>query len=481
MPEEVIANCCVEASKEFEGQSLLNIVDESKIEFRSALGRMKDNIMSLGTIGNGLQYGQNCVAGLVVNQRDGRLAGLSSMQFWSNHPEQIGQRSMAKLFGRDTRPVHLRSSYKWIAAIEQASYRLQSAASVTHVMDREADDIKVLMSLYPKAGQTKMHCVDKQHFVLRCKDDRLVKVRTAVGGQADKRALKMSQLLAEQGLSFTYEVCLQADHRLSFEGIQEAQRKRKHRVHRKQKRRARRAVLAVRYAAFSYDEELIKQTIKRLPAEEKKQLITKSDLADKILYVLQVKEIAAYDLKTGQQLEEKDYEPICWILCTDWPVCSREQATNIIGIYTKRWLIEQVFRLLKHQGLRVEQAQYKSLKALQIILAMALNTSTLALQLVQARDQKEGFPIQNYFSPAQVKVLKVCHQQYEGKTTVQQNPFPPKQLSWAAWIIARMGGWKPENKQRPPGPISMSRGLERFDIFFQAFILFEKNHVPSQP
>ncbi len=473
--EEVIANCCINKPCEFEGQWVLNIIDESKIRFGSAVGRIAGNISSVGRIGNGWQYGQNCVSGLVVNSGDGRIRGLSSLQFWSQEPEQLSYRNWMKLFGRDARPIQLRSSYKWVGAIEQAAYRLQSARSVTHVMDREADDIKVLI------GLSKCSYANKQDFVVRFKDDRWVTAYKGDEDGVDTKALRMSQLLAKQSQCFTYEICLQADRRIYFKGIPQAQGSKKNRIHYKQKRRARRSVLVVKYVPFSYTQGQVKDSLKDLPGEQRKQLMAQSDLADQRLYLVQVKEIAAYDLKTARQLDEKDYEPIQWTLCTDRPVDCAEQAIEIIGIYTKRWLIEQVFRLLKHQGLRIEQAQYKSLKALQIILAMALKTSTLSMQLVQARDQKEGFPIEDYFNPTQIKVLEKCHQGYEGKTKVQQNPFPPDQLSWAAWIIARMGGWKPENKKRPPGPISMSRGLEKFDTFLQAYMIFRTDQDPSQP
>jgi len=35
-------------------------------------------------------------------------------------------------------------------------------------------------------------------------------------------------------------------------------------------------------------------------------------------------------------------------------------------------------------------------------------------------------------------------------------------LSWAAWVIARLGGWSGYASQRPPVPSTMSRGLKKF-------------------
>ncbi len=37
---------------------------------------------------------------------------------------------------------------------------------------------------------------------------------------------------------------------------------------------------------------------------------------------------------------------------------------------------------------------------------------------------------------------------------------PPQSLAWAAWIIARLGGWNCYYKL--PGPITFRRGMEQF-------------------
>ena len=35
-------------------------------------------------------------------------------------------------------------------------------------------------------------------------------------------------------------------------------------------------------------------------------------------------------------------------------------------------------------------------------------------------------------------------------------------LSWAVWVIARLGGWSGYASQRPSVPSTMSRGLKKF-------------------
>jgi hypothetical protein len=58
---------------------------------------------------------------------------------------------------------------------------------------------------------------------------------------------------------------------------------------------------------------------------------------------------------------------------------------------------------------------------------------------------------------------------YEGNTEKQKNPHLKYTLSWAAWIIARLGGWKGYRTQSTPGPITFHRGFLEFDRIFLAW------------
>ena len=148
-------------------------------------------------------------------------------------------------------------------------------------------------------------------------------------------------------------------------------------------------------------------------------------------------------------------EAICWRLLTTHPVNSVEDALQIIDWYKLRWLIEQLFRILKNKGLQVEDCQLETGLALKKLTIMALDTATKVLQLVQEREGKNGSPAQNIFQEDEIGFIEQLQPRLEGKTEKQKNPYPVQSLAWAAWCIARLGGWKGYLSESPPGPITM--------------------------
>src|SRR5205823_3302000 len=53
----------------------------------------------------------------------------------------------------------------------------------------------------------------------------------------------------------------------------------------------------------------------------------------------------------------KHAEPVHWILLTTHAIKTLDQAWQIVRWYQQRWIIEQFFRTLKLQGLRIEDSQ----------------------------------------------------------------------------------------------------------------------------
>lgn len=156
----------------------------------------------------------------------------------------------------------------------------------------------------------------------------------------------------------------------------------------------------------------------------------------------------------------KDVEPLHWRLLTTHEIADAEAAWQIVEWYQKRWVIEQLFRVMKSQGLQLEDSQLASAERLVKLGAVATKAACIDIQLTQERDGKHQLPASTVFTEPEIDTLAALCPTLEGKVPRQQNPFLLFTLAWAAWIIARLGGWNCYYK--PPGPITFRRGMQRF-------------------
>ena len=166
-------------------------------------------------------------------------------------------------------------------------------------------------------------------------------------------------------------------------------------------------------------------------------------------------------------------EAIHWRLITTHTIFCFEEACQIVRWYQNRWHIEQVFRTLKKQGLDVESSQLEKAENLVKLTCMALQVAVRTLQLTLAREGKDQ-AITTVFNAPECKALKAILPTLEGKTEKQKNPHPIPNLSWAAWIIARLGGWKGYQSESPPGPITMRNGLDHFKKVYAGILIAQK-------
>lgn len=155
-------------------------------------------------------------------------------------------------------------------------------------------------------------------------------------------------------------------------------------------------------------------------------------------------------------------EPLHWRLLTTHSVANAEEAWRIAEWYKQRWLIEQFFRVLKTQGLKLEDSQVGTADRLLKLVAIAAKAAVITLQLLQARDGRGHQPIRLAFDDNEVATLAALNQNLEAQSKRLRNPHPPDSLAWAAWIIGRLGGWDGYPSSKPPGPITMKHGLEYF-------------------
>jgi hypothetical protein len=81
---------------------------------------------------------------------------------------------------------------------------------------------------------------------------------------------------------------------------------------------------------------------------------------------------------------------------------------------------------------------------------------------LRARDNPSGQGLSHAFDPDDAPLIEAVCKDYEGSspTARQANPHPRGTMAYAAWVIARLGGWT--GYYGKPGPLNLNRGLQRY-------------------
>lgn len=167
----------------------------------------------------------------------------------------------------------------------------------------------------------------------------------------------------------------------------------------------------------------------------------------------------------------KGERPVSWVLLTTCPVDSLADALEMVRCYALRWQAELVFASLKSKGVDVESSELETGRALKSMAAMSLVTALRVNQLRLARDDRSGTPAGIIFTAPQIKLLGLLVKQLEGATEKQKNPHKRGCLAWAAWAVARLGGWKGYSSESPPGNKTMYHGWKRFAQVYEGWDL----------
>ena len=160
----------------------------------------------------------------------------------------------------------------------------------------------------------------------------------------------------------------------------------------------------------------------------------------------------------------KGHKAIIWRLLTTLPVCGQADefaaAQEIVRLYRLRWRIEQTFRAMKSDGLRLEDTQVQDKPRLFNLTAIAVTAAARTIQLVDARDGSPR-PASDVADQDLITAAEAIGPTLEGQTARQKNPHPPRSLAWLSWIAARLGGWNCYYK--PPGPKTMRAGWNKLE------------------
>lgn len=185
-------------------------------------------------------------------------------------------------------------------------------------------------------------------------------------------------------------------------------------------------------------------------------------------------EMYAVEARESNQTKPKDEDPILWRLLTTHKIETVEQAIECVDWYKKRWLIEELFRVIKTKGFCIESSQLGSGFKLKKLLALTLEGALHIMRLKLSLNQEET-SADLIFSKQEQDLLLIMQKQIEGETEKQKNPYPKLSLSWAAWSIARIAGWSGYKSHGPPGYITMKDGYDRFHAQLQVYNLILKD------
>lgn len=302
-------------------------------------------------------------------------------------------------------------SYRWLSSIQTAKKNCGPCKGLTVISDREGD-------IYDALCGYKSEDID---FLVRSWHSRPL-AKEDVG-------LKLQERIDQWEVQGSYTCDLP----------------------RTDKRSAHKALLEVKYG--------------KVVMQRPEKAVSKHLAAALEVYVVEVKEHPSSVVNNEQ--------PVHWRLITSHLVGSMAQAIEIILWYTKRWLIEQVFRLLKKQGLDLADSLAHKYETLSRLAVVGLIACVRVLQLITARDNPDNTPASIGFSEDEMKIVEALNPTLEGKTEIQKNPHPVKTLAFAVWVVARLGGWKSYSKsERPPGPITFFNGLIRLQNYLDI-----SNHI----
>jgi hypothetical protein len=153
-------------------------------------------------------------------------------------------------------------------------------------------------------------------------------------------------------------------------------------------------------------------------------------------------------------------DPIEWLLLTNLPVESLEDACEKVQWYLCRWQIEVFFRILK-SGCKVEQLQLQTRERIEVALALYLIVAWRVLYLTRLGRVVPDLSCEVAFSPQEWKAVYLVSKR-------EPPPSQPPRLLDMLVLVACLGGYLARTGDGPPGPKVIWIGLQRTRDFVLA-------------
>jgi hypothetical protein len=153
-------------------------------------------------------------------------------------------------------------------------------------------------------------------------------------------------------------------------------------------------------------------------------------------------------------------DPLDWLLLTNLPVETAEQAVEKLSWYLCRWQIEVYFKVLK-SGCRVEQLQLETRERLEPALAVYMIIAWRVLFLTMLGRDCPEMPCDTVFADEEWKAVYLVTQR-------KPPPTEPPSLDTMVRMVATLGGFLNRKHDGFPGPKTLWIGLQRVPDFVLA-------------
>ena len=186
--------------------------------------------------------------------------------------------------------------------------------------------------------------------------------------------------------------------------------------------------------------------------------------------------------KTANCLDDVPESLTCYCVYAVEDASTVPDGEEPVEWYKCRWFIEELFRTCKSKGFRIESVQLESGAAVKKLIVLTLWAALRCVALKRAYDeQDEAVPASQMFDEDEQELLHVEMERLHSKSPKAldgRNPFREDSLPWAAWIIARIGGWSGYVKAHGrPGYITMKQGLGMFNQHLEIITFAKARNV----
>jgi hypothetical protein len=336
--------------------------------------------------------------------------GAVDAKLWARDPVEFEEDAKKKRDKRRAKPIEEKESVRWLEGYS-AACRVAQEASGTQIVslaDSEADIYELISQ-----GQA-VEGVCKAWFIVRACQNRALAAPVATSSSETKRLLR-EQVLTTSVLAYrTLE-------------IRERDPKSKDDRKRKQPRTARTAEVVIRATRVKL----------RGPNRPDGKL---EDVEVNVVLV-------------SEPNPPGDAEPIEWLLLTNLPIDTDQDALTVIDYYICRWQIEIYFRILK-SGCKVEESQLEHASRFEAYLALNMIVAWRIMHVMMLGRECPDLPCDAAFEADEWQAVYA---------TVMKQPPPSKPPSMRTMIrlIASLGGWLGRKCDGEPGPKAMWVGMQR--------------------